>query len=192
MDIVSYLLGKNASGGGDGLNWSALGLENPPKSLQNAYNYSLDIKNNWVPATFLKEKFRNDYNLIFAPLIDTSIATNMNGFFQSCYSLIKIPLLDTSNVTNIGAFCSGCYGLKEIPILDISKATIIGNMFNNCPSLTDESLDNILQMCIEANAYTGTKELKQIGITSVYYSATRIQALPHYQDFINAGWTIGY
>ena len=57
-------------------------------------------------------------------------------------------------------------------------------------SLTNESLDNILQFCITSKIENGT--LKYLGLTSNYYPATTIQSLPHYQDFINAGWTIGY
>ena len=35
--------------------------------------------------------------------------------------------------------------------------------------------------------------LAQLGITdTTAYPTSRIQALPHYQDFLDAGWTIGY
>ena len=64
-------------------------------------------------------------------------------------------------------------------------------MFFYCFSLSDTSLDNILQMCINATSYTATKTLNHIGIYLDTYPASRIQALPHYQDFLDAGWTIG-
>ena len=63
----------------------------------------------------------------------------------------------------------------------------------NCPNLTDTSLDNLLQMCINSNVTSSTrKNLNDVGLTATDYPVSRIQALPHYQDFINAGWTIGY
>jgi len=66
-------------------------------------------------------------------------------------------------------------------------------MFTLCSNLTDESLDNILQMCINTTSvYTRPKTLTELGFNVGYYSASRIQSLPHYNDFINAGWTIGY
>ena len=87
---------------------------------------------------------------------------------------------------------SNCYSLRDVPVFDFSKATDMTNTFANCYILTDKSMDNILQTCIGATSFTGTKTLKNIGFNSDYQTTARIQALPHYQDFINAGWTIGY
>ena len=44
-------------------------------------------------------------------------------------------------------------------------------------------------MCIGANI-TGT--LSDLGFTNVYMRRTRVQGLPSYQDFLDAGWTLGY
>ena len=94
----------------------------------------------------------------------------MNSMFNSCLSLTTIPFLDASSVNKIN-------GLNQI--------------IASCQKLTDESLDNILKTCISAVNYNGTKTFR--GLTaSTYYTAERLQALPHYQDFIDAGWTIGY
>ena len=65
-------------------------------------------------------------------------------------------------------------------------------MFYSCPKLTDKSIDNILKMCINAISYSGVKTLQILGFSSNDYPASRIQELPSYQDFIDAGWTIGY
>ena len=80
--------------------------------------------------------------------------------------------------------------MENIPLLNAASATNMDYMFVGCEKLTDTSLDNILQMCISATNYTGTKTLAQLSINdATVYPASRIQALPHYQDFINAGWT---
>lgn len=63
-------------------------------------------------------------------------------------------------------------------------------MFSRCSSLSNESLNNILEMCINATSYTGTKTLKQIGLTSS--QATTCQSLSNWNDFVTAGWTTGY
>ena len=112
--------------------------------------------------------------------------------FTNCTSLTTIPLLDTSSATNMTTMFYGCSSLTTIPLLDTSSATNINGMFTNCSSLTDTSLDNILQMCINATSYTGTKTLYAIGFRSSKYTVSKIEALPHYQEFINAGWTLGY
>ena len=182
----------NVSGGG-GLDWSAIGYSGEPQAIQDGYDYAVEIMENWdATKTYLTDKFKNDFKLIFLPLINTSNAIGVKGMFNGCNSLLSIPLIDTSNVTTMNTMFSQCYALSDVPILNTSKVTIFTNAFSNCRSLTDTSLDNILQMCINAISYTDTKTLLQLGINSTYYPASRIQALPHYQDFLDAGWTIGY
>jgi len=221
MDITSYLLGKNSAGGGGGsdLNWSAIGYDSRPQIIDNGYNYAKQIQQSWTPATDLTDRFRDDTNLVYMPLVDTSIATNAYRMFSGCISLQTIPLIDTSSVTNTASMFYGCSSLKEISAIDISNSKSMNAMFNGClalttvpqlnagkvtgttsfvgafskcPNLTDESLDNILKTCISATSYNGTKTLAKLSFDSTNYPASRIQALPHYQDFLDAGWTIGY
>ena len=47
-----------------------------------------------------------------------------------------------------------------------------------------------MQMCINAVAYTSTKTLSQLGLTSA--QATRCKKLTNYQAFLDAGWVTGY
>lgn len=179
-------------GGGSDLDWTALGYEERPQAIDVGYDYALEIKNNWVPVSDLSNKFQNDYKLTFMPLVDTSTTTKMSNLFQHCYGLQSVALLDTSNVTLMNNMFYNCYSLKDLPLLNTSKVTGLGGIFSNCHSFTDKSLNNILQMCINATSYTATKTLYQIGLRSTDYPVERIQALPSYQDFIDAGWTIGY
>lgn len=192
-NLASAISSIPQSGGGD-IDWSAIGFDGMPQEIQDGYDYAIEVKNNWdSSATSLSYKFSNNYNLMFMPLVDTSLVTNMGGMFNNCYSLISIPLLDTSSVTNMKNMFQACRGLHTIPLLDTSSVTNMQSMFDNCQSLTDNSLDNILQMCVNATSYTETKTLSYLGIRSNYlYPVSRIQALPHYQDFLDAGWTIGY
>ena len=142
-----------------------------------------------------------DFNLCFSecrfinfPLLDFSSGANFNSAFVNCVNLIEIPkftFTETRRYEMISMF-SGCKSLKNFPPLKIKNVSDVRNMFSYCPSLTDESLDNILQMCMSATLYTGTKKFARLGFASTDYPASRIQALPHYQDFIEAGWTIGY
>jgi surface protein len=144
--------------------------------------------------------FNECEKLTSIPSFDTSNVTNMSNMFSGCCSITTIPQINTSNVTNMSymfntSYTEGQYGgpLTDIPILDTNKVSNMDNMFSARYYLNDTTLDNILQMCINATSYNRTKTLRQIGINNAtYYPASRIQALPHYQDFINAGWTIGY
>lgn len=207
-------------GGGSDLNWTALGYTDRPQAIDDGYNYALQIKNNWETPTTMGSKFANDYKLVYMPLVDTTNVNTFGSAFSNCYRLEKIALLNTSESTNMQNTFNLCYGLTDVPLFDTSKVTNMNKMFyfcenlkdvpqfdasavnkntgfqymfSGCLSLTDTSLNNILGMCINATSYNGTKTLNYLGINNTdYYPTSRIEALPNYQAFINAGWTIGY
>lgn len=172
-----------------------------------------------LTPTNVNSMFKNCTSLTVVGLFDTSNVTKTTQMFQNCSSLTEIPNFDFTNVTtatqmfqgcsslvtapsitftklqNCVSMFKSCTNLENVPIYDTSKIQSfwMNDIFNNCPKLTDTSLDNILQMCINATGFTGTKTLSVIGISNMTtYPTSRIEALPHYQDFINAGWTIGY
>lgn len=124
------------------------------------------------------------------PMIDMSNVISMK-YFASNSETTSIPQYDTSNVANMYYAFQNCSNLLNVPLLDTNRVTNLRNTFFNSPNLTDQSLDNILQMCINS-LVSSNKTLARLGFTSTDYPASRIQALPHYQDFIDAGWTIGY
>jgi len=147
-------------------------------------------------VTSMVNMFRNCGSLTSIPLLNTSKVTDMSCMFMGCWRLPSIPLLDTSHVTKMEKMFYGCSGLTSIPLLNTSNLTnkyAFSDVFKSCNNLDNNSLNNILQMCINAVSYPGTKTLKTLGILdTTYYPASRIEALSNYQDFINAGWTIGY
>ncbi len=198
--------------------WSEIGYENTPASIIEAFNYAKEIQEDWDSSeTNLSNKFSNNINLMYMPLVDTSNVLNMRYMFSGCAILQCVPLFDTSEVTNMYGMFSGCTILKNVPLFDTSEVTTMRNMFNNCSSLisvpqfntdsmntstsfggmfsycnnlSNESLNNILAMCINATSYTGTKTLAYLGLSST--QATICQGLSNYQAFLNAGWTTGY
>ena len=195
--------------------WSEIGYEETPQNIIDGFNYAKEIKDNWDSSqTNLAQKFYNYLDLIYAPLVNTSNATDMSGMFYGCSNLSyipilntsnvanmstmfyqcialkSIPLLDTSNVTNMFAMFQGCKLLENIPVFDLSKCNNMWVMFQNCTKISNDSLNNIMQMCLGATSYTGTKTLKEIGLTSA--QATTCQSLSNYQAFLAAGWTTGY
>lgn len=196
--------------------WSAIGYNGEPKSFREMFDHSKEIYDNWDNTIKdLNSKFSRDKKLIWFPLVDTSNVKNMTSMFYYCTTLKEIPQFDTSNVTNMSYMFFNCTLLKEIPQFDTSKVTNMtsmfrycellenvpqlntsnvtgmSNMFSGCNKLTDTSIDNILQFCITSSKIkNGT--LKYLGFNSNAYPINRIEALPHYQDFLDAGWTIGY
>lgn len=147
--------------------------------------------NTVVSGTSLKYAFYGFRGLTTLPIIDTSSVTDMEGMCNGCVSLVSFPLLNTSSVRNMMSMFNACGNLTTFPPLNIPSATNFQYMFYDCNALTDTSLDNILQMCISATSFTGTKTLAYLSITNTsVYPTSRIEALPHYQDFLDAGWTI--
>lgn len=172
MDVTSYLLGKQAGGGGGSTgNYTlAIDVSSPPKA------YGLASKITEV-----------------SPTLDTSQLANFSYFFANSSVLTKIPELNTSNATTITQMFNGCTNLTTIPVLDFSNVTTAGSVYQGCPNFTDQTLDNILVSLSKTKLpLTFQKTLSEQGFKSSNYPAERIQALPHYQDFINAGWKIGY
>lgn len=169
MDIFSYKLGKKSSGGGG----------------SNDYFISTQVE------TSSSVTIRDFIKTISS--IDVSNRKNLSNFFAGSQNLESVPLLDTSNATNMSSMFSSCYKLKDVPVFNTLKVNNMEYMFADCSSLTDESLNNILEMCTKsAITISSRKSLSNMGFTSTNYPATKIQGLSNYQDFISAGWSIGY
>lgn len=147
---------------------------------------------NTSSVTDMYQMFNSCTNLESVPLFITTNVTNMNSFISWCTHITAIPQFDTSSVTDMRNMFNGCSALTTIPLLNTSSVTNMQNMFSSCNALNTTSLDNMLQMCINATNYTETKTLYWLGVqTGAFgYPTATIQALPHYNDFISAGWTI--
>ena len=164
--------------------------------------------------------FRGCYKLLKVPSLDLRNAENLGSLFNSCYALAEIPELkntgkntsmymfavtdyslktignmDTHSVTNFYRAFYNCTALENVPVFNFSStqgATDLNDVFYGCTKLTDQSVDNILQACITATSYQGSKRFATLGFNNSRVSSARVQACPHYQEFLDAGWVIGY
>lgn len=138
-----------------------MGYDGSEEPINSYLNYSKDIVKNWDSDQVLMNRFRNDKNLVFCPLVDTSKANNMTAMFSGCVNLIQVPLIDTSNVmhfddmfyncssltvipqfdtTNLysaNLMLAGCSKLISVPLLDFTKAEQLRSMLLACSELTD-------------------------------------------------------
>ena len=125
------------------------------------------------------------------PIIDLgNNVTSLNSAFAYFKNLKKFPAINTAKITNMSTMFRYCAALQDVEIFNTSRVTNMNNMYQGCTALSNESLNNILYMCANATAYTGTKTLAVIGLTSA--QATTCQSLSNWDDFVSAGWTTGY
>lgn len=125
------------SGGTSVPDWSEIGYNEAPQSVLNDFNYSKNIYDNWDSSiTNLYNKFFQDDELKYFPLVDTSNVTNMSRLFYYCTELTEVPLLDTSNVTDMSNMFNNCRHIKYISALDTVNVTNMANMFQDCIKIT--------------------------------------------------------
>ena len=81
-------------------------------------------------------QYKNNKNVRYAKMLDTSKVTSMSNMFSGCTRLASIPTLDTSQATSMYSMFSDCTRLTSIPALDTSRVTVMSNMFSSCSRLT--------------------------------------------------------
>lgn len=137
--------------------------------------------------------FYNCLSLTTVPEWNTSSGKYFSRALRSCLALEYAPIWNLTSALDLSQMFWDSYNLKNIPFYNIPSATNLSNMFANTGnSLTENSRNNILLMCMSASAYTGTKTLSELGFTSSVYSAASWQSLTDYNNFVSAGWSIGY
>ena len=193
MDILSYKLGKKAGGGGgSSIDWTQIGYAKEPESIQEGFDYAKQIYDNWdATQTSLNNKFKNDEDLIYMPLVDTSNNTSLEWAFSNCSALCKLPLIDTSNVTTFYYTFNNCGALREIPNIDTSSATTIESIFNNCyglkkiPNLNTSNVTNMTRAFQCCSSLTSVPELdagKVNSIGSLFTQANNVTNLGGFKD----------
>lgn len=146
-----------------------MGYDGSEEPINSYLNYSKDIFKNWDDSqTGLMSKFRNDKNLVFCPLVDTSKANNMTAMFSSCVNLIQVPLLDTGNVVHFDEMFYNCSSLTIVPQFDTTNLYSAQLMFGGCSKLVSlplfdftkaEQLRYMLSACSELTDLKGFTNL---------------------------------
>lgn len=210
---VTNYASTNVNVAGD-VDWTEIGYTETPEVIAKAYNYAKIIYDNWdSEVTLLNNRFSDDTNLYLLPVvdtsqvislyyafsystilelpsIDTSSVTDFRYAFRDCNGLKKVSEIDTNQVTLFDMAFYNCYALEEIPIFNMESVESMGSMYSNCSKLSQESLNNILASLLTATSYTGTKTLREIGLTRK--QANTCTSLSNWQACVNAGWSTDY
>lgn len=144
-------------------------------------------------VTSISEAFRACSSLLYLYELDLNSCTTCYRAFYNCTSLYSAPYLkNIGNGVNFQQMFWNCSSLKVLPLYNLGSPSNLTNMFQGTGSnLEEASRINILVM-LATCTYSGTKTLAHLGFTASMYSAASWQALPHYNDFVSAGWSIGY
>ena len=192
MELASYILGKKSGGGGTGdIDWSAIGYNGTPIEIVNAYNYALQIKEEWTKPISMANNFSNNTHLVYMPLVEINPnATNMSGMFLGCADLQVVPKLDTKNITNISNMFYQCVALTDIPQFDTSKVNTIEGMFRGAVNLETVPLLDCSSVVHCTNAFYGCSGLKNVGglkdIGKAYLTTTSENYIEYMVDFSNS------
>lgn len=162
MDVFSYLLGKNNSGGGSSINWEAIGYEETPIPPDDGYNYAKQIYDNWDESiTNRSQGFSSNKNLIIFPNVNFSNVTNASYCFAESYRLATIPkdILDYEKTVNCSQMFYNCWGIQEIGNINVMGYK--GQMFFNCVNLKE--VDSILITAPgDTNIFQNCEKLEEI------------------------------
>ena len=114
--------------------------EGMPQFILDGEEYAKKIYDEWDESkTNCFGLFKEDKQLVYFPLVNTSNVTNWGQIFMNCPYLEYVPPLDTSNAIEINYMFYGCKNLRFIPLFDTSNVTTMDNLFGSCDRLT--SLD---------------------------------------------------
>ncbi len=140
-----------------------IGYSGTEEPINTYLNYSKDIVRNWDAEQALMNRFRNDKNLVFCPLVDTSKANNMTAMFSGCVNLMQVPLLDTSNVVHFDDMFYNCYNLVSVPQFNTSNLYSAGLMFSGCSKLVTLPLFDFTKAEQIRYMLSGCSELTDLG-----------------------------
>lgn len=136
MDILSFLLGKNSSGGSGSKyapqfatfrNYTGTDLTYETKNLDTINITSMNSM--FYSCTLLTSIDLSNFN--------TTNVTDMGGMFQGCMSLTEIDASSfiTTNVVNFNGMFSSCFGANKIDIrkMTFKDGATINYMFSSVP-----------------------------------------------------------
>lgn len=150
-------------------------------------NYDVDVSKMFRNCTALPTIDKIRIGTSSQPIFS---ASNM---FEGCSSLTSIVATSSNTIfaLDMSAAFRYCSSLTDVSRYIISsKCMTCKNAFSGCSALSDLSLNNIMSALAAATSYTGTKTLKDIGLSST--QATTCTGLSNWTALSAAGWTTGY
>jgi Mycoplasma protein of unknown function, DUF285. len=183
-DYATAINNLPSGGGGEDLDWSLIGYSARPSSIDDAYAYSRQIYVDWDNTeTDMSERYYQNKQIKYFPLVDTSNVTNMRSMFMDS-ALEYIPLLDTSNVTDMSNMLYGTK-LTTIPQFNTSactnmRYTFVDTNITSIPLLDTRNVETF-QGTFERTKITTIPQLNTSAATNMsemFWDCTNLTSIP--------------
>lgn len=183
-DYATAISNLPSGGGGTDLDWSLIGYSARPSSIDETYAYSRQIYMDWDNTeTDMSERYYQNKQIKYFPLVDTSNVTSMSSMFMSS-ALEYIPLLDTSNVTNMSNMLYGS-NLATIPQFNTSactnmRYTFVDTNITSIPLLDTRNVQTF-QGTFERTKITTIPQLNTSAATDMsemFWDCTNLTSIP--------------
>lgn len=134
--------------------------------------------------------FLNCYNLVYAPLFDTTSVTTFSNMFNNCRNLQVVPVYPPrSSGSSLGVqMFNGCSMLREVQ-LAMNFSSNISNMFTGCTSLeyvsdlkvaSGTNLSQMFQNCVSLRRAPNITMSGASNITGMFSGCTSLEYVPMY------------
>jgi len=133
-----------------GPDWRDIGYTGIPATVQNGFDYAVEIKDSWDPTTTDRSSghagtFRNDWKLVYFPHVDFSNVQNIQNGFDNCIAFsVMDEDLDFKNIQNAQSAFINCKALDNVVINNIGSnksSCNCYNMFKSCYSLKNATIN---------------------------------------------------
>ena len=172
-DFSSYSVAiDNLPSSGGGLDFSVIGYDATPEFLSSGIEYAKQIKDTWNDSiTNCGNKYANDLNLYFFPVVNTANVTNMSYMFKNT-NLLVVPDLNTPKCTDLNGTFQGCGSLlyADLSNWTLSKVKYASNMFDGCERVSTIILPKGLRPTYAGDMFYNCKALTQVNIKDIDFS----------------------
>lgn len=172
-DFSSYSVAiDNLPSSGGGSDFEQIGYATTPEPFKSGIEYAKQIKDNWDSSiTNCNNKYENDKQLYFFPIVNVDNVTKMNYMFQNT-NLLVAPTLHTPKCAYAIRLFDSCKHLlyADLSNWTLSKVSSMISMFEDCENVTTIVLPKGLRPKNAYMMFSNCNNLTQVNIEDVDFS----------------------
>ena len=143
MDLMSYILGKKAGGGGGVTPTGTIDITSNGVTDVTNYAYAdVNVSGGGAEDYFATTTNQSQVGYLIKKLPEAEITATMLMGFSGNTNLVEIEALSTPNVANLASAFNYCSNLEKIKLITSSTLTSLYGTFYGCLKLNEISLSN--------------------------------------------------